>query len=132
MAAAASAVPPTQCQSSSECCVQPGALEPEQGHPRLGTGRRCRLRDALREGVRGVDDRSDAVLGEPRRERAGAAEAAYAHLPGRQSRPLDATRERRDDARALSGERPGKIAGLGRAPEHEHRHGTAGRSRAAE
>ena len=109
-----------------------GALEPEQGHARRRAGRRGRLRDALREGVRGVDDRGDVVLGEPRRQRAGAPEAAHAHLPGRQSRPLDAARERRDDARALGAERPGQIAGLGRAPEHEHRHGTAGRSRAAE
>ena len=131
-AAAAAAVSSTQCQSSPARCVQPGRSSRSRGTPAVAQARRRGARDALREGVRGVDDGRDALLAQPARRALGSSEAAHAHLALRQSRRCDAARERRDHARAVSGERAGERAGLGGAPSTSTRHGDDGRSRAAE
>jgi precorrin-6A synthase len=77
--------------------------------------------DALGERVGGVDDRADAVLAQPSRERLRAAEAPDADLAGGQARTGDAPRQGGDHAGAEGVERGGQLAGLGGAAEDEDR-----------
>ena len=98
------------------------ALEAQQRRARLRAGPRRRPRHALGERMRGVDNRADALVAQVRRQPVRPAEAADAHLAGRQAGVGDPPGQRRNSPNTRDFvECRGQRARLAGPAEDEHR-----------